>query len=230
MENTDRICGNCGYWCFDESSPDRFYGICYHFSWTDGQSLALHARTETCSGFSSRFVRPPSPGIYQDPHLRIRDLENEIDRLATRRAQLEHVHREDTDTIERLHEGCSFYSKRIAEQETTIARLTIERDQARDVAERHVVQCSKLAADRDTARAALAACESNFDAWRKEMDTTIKFLKLDLENVRVIRENELLHHAKAIEAQDMKLLTLVREKDACEQENRKLQSQLDAYR
>ena len=44
-------------------------------------------------------------------------------------------------------------AKRIAEQETTIARLTIERDQARDVAERHVVQCSKLAADRDTARA-----------------------------------------------------------------------------
>jgi len=183
MENNDRTCNNCGYWMQANHHLKTGYGYCTH---TGGKTIT--GNFESCGSFASRFA--------QDPYVRIRDLENEIDRLATRRAQLEHVHREDTDTIERLHEGCAFYSKRIAEQETTIARLTIG-----------------IAAERDDARAALAGCESNFGAWRKEMDQTIKFLKLDLENVRVIRQNELIEHAREMDEQDRKIETLIRERD-----------------
>jgi len=190
MENTDRICGNCGYWCFDESSPDRFYGICYHFSWTDGHGSYGHARTETCSGFSSRFVRPPSPGIYQDPHLRIRDLENELDRLATRRAQLEHVHLADLDEIDTLRGHCERQAAEISIQSNQLLKMSEhlnesfkQRDQARTELARMTDQRNNLQRSYDD----LLAVRDQRDQARAQVDDlSTEVVKMN-EEIRQLR-------------------------------------------
>jgi len=70
---------------------------------------------------------------------RIRDLENEIDRLATRRAQLEHIHLADLDKIDALRGLC----------ERQAAEISIQSDQLLMMSE-HLNESSK---QRDTTRA-----------------------------------------------------------------------------
>ena len=130
MENTDLFfCCNCKYWTqFERRDVQTRLGWCNK----DRQRVSISAKQDFCSSFA--FNNPAPPTVADAERLSDHQL-GELCRLLRDRLNFQ-------EAINRLSEGCAFYSRKIDEQETTIARLTIERDRAREVAERQAAEIS----------------------------------------------------------------------------------------